>query len=329
MKIVELKEFGLAEEVAKVVDVPDVGPPNDDEVTFDILAFPINPSDLMACTGEHGLKPVLPFRPGGECVGRVIAVGSAVSHVAPGDLVINLTRENWAQQRRCNGNDVVRLPQGIDLRQASMLRINPATAQVMLTDLVDLEPGDWIVQNAANSAVGRLVISLARERGLRTINIVRRESVVAELENLGADVVLIDGPGLAKRASDAVRGAPIRLGLDAIGGRDARRLGFIVSEDGTICNYGTLSGPDVIVASSDLIVRGIRYVGLWLTRSLRTRTIEEVRKMYEGFGERVARGELHAPVDAVYSIEDIALAIKHARQPGRNGKVLVAPNGAI
>jgi NADPH:quinone reductase-like Zn-dependent oxidoreductase len=275
------------------------------------------------------MTPPLPAVPGTECVGRVLSVGQQISHVSPGDLVINLGVQNWAQRRRVKGLDVVRMPPNVDIRQAAMAKINPATAMFLLADVIDLKPGDWIIQNAANSAVGKMIIGLARKKGLRTVNIVRRDSVVPELERLGADVCILDGPRLAQRASEAAGGAPIRLGIDAIGGREAQRLGFAVAEEGTICNYGTLSGPDVIAASSDLIVRGIRYVGFWLSKSLRNKSHSEVCALYSEIGVRIAAGELSAAVEAVYPIEEISTAIEHEQRPGRSGKILVAPNGSI
>src|SRR6185503_5395981 len=163
------------EEVARCADVPDVGAPGAGEVVFDVLAFPINPVDISLCRGTSRLKPPLPATPGAECVGRVASVGAGVGHVKPGDLVINLQRENWAQRRRVKGDDVIPIPPGMDLRQAAMLRINPPTALLMLTDIVALKPGDWVIQNVANSAVGRLVIRLAAARGVRTMNVVRRD----------------------------------------------------------------------------------------------------------------------------------------------------------
>ena len=120
------------------------------------------------------------------------AVGAGVTHVTPGDLVINLQRENWAQKRHVKGEDVIRLPADIDLRQAAMVRINPPTAQLMLSDFVDLKGGDWVIQNVANSAVGRLLIVLAHQRGLRTVNVVRRAELADELKQLGADLVILD-----------------------------------------------------------------------------------------------------------------------------------------
>src|SRR5947207_15099350 len=172
MEPVPIDHFRPPGGVARCADVPDVGAPGAGEVVFEVLAFPINPADVSFCRGTYRLKPTLPATPGAECIGRVTAVGAGVSHVEPGDLVINLQRENWTQRRRVKGDDVIRVPAKLDLRQAAMLRINPPTALLLLTDIVTLKPGDWVIQNVANSAVGRIVIPLARARGVKTMNVV-------------------------------------------------------------------------------------------------------------------------------------------------------------
>src|SRR6185295_9424840 len=155
MKQVLLERYGAPAEAVRCVDVPDVGAPAAGEVVFDVLAFPINPADLSMCRGTYRLRPALPAGIGAECVGRVAAVGAGVTHVRPGDRVINLQRDNWTQRRRVKGDDVIPVPAGLDDHQAAMLRINPPTALLLLSDLVALRPGDWVVQNVANSAVGR------------------------------------------------------------------------------------------------------------------------------------------------------------------------------
>src|SRR5687767_14104066 len=190
MKQVLIDRYGAPEEVARCADVPDVGAPGAGEVGFDVLLFPINPADVSFCRGTYRLKPTLPATPGAECIGRVTAVGAGVSHVKAGDLVINLQRENWTQKRRVKVDDVIPVPAGMDLQQAAMLRINPPTALLMLADLVDLKPGDWVIQNVANSAVGRLVIKLAKQCGAKTMNVVRRESLLSELKALRSDDVI-------------------------------------------------------------------------------------------------------------------------------------------
>src|SRR5499425_666735 len=127
MKQVVIDRYGAPEEVARCAEAPDVGAPASGEVVFDVLAFPINPADISFCRGTYRLRPTLPATPGAECVGRVSAVGAGVSHLKAGDLVINLQRENWTQRRRVKATDVIPVPSKLDLRQAAMLRINPAT----------------------------------------------------------------------------------------------------------------------------------------------------------------------------------------------------------
>src|SRR5437660_2092517 len=274
MKQILIDRYGPPEEVARCAEVPDVGAPAAGEVVFDVLAFPINPADVSFCRGTYQLKPPLPATPGAECVGRVTAVGAGVSDVRPGDLVINLQRENWAQQRRVKADDVVVVPSGMDLRQAAMLRINPPTALLLLTDVVALKPGDWVIQNVANSAVGRLVIRLARARGVKTVNVVRRESLFGELKALGADVCVVDGPDLAEAVKTHTRGAPIRLGLDAVSGRATARLSACLAEGGVVCNYGSMTGEDPVMSGNALIAGGETPGGLILGRGLATRSLE-------------------------------------------------------
>jgi NADPH:quinone reductase-like Zn-dependent oxidoreductase len=329
MKRVDIDRYGAPEEVARCVEVADVGAPGPGEVVFDVLLFPINPADVSFCRGTYRLRPPLPATPGAECVGRVSAAGAGVAHVKPGDLVINLQRENWAQRRRVKADDVIPVPAGMDRQQAAMLRINPPTALLLLSDFVELKPGDWIVQNVANSAVGRLVIRLARALGVRTLNVVRRESLFAELTALGADACVVDGPDLAGRARAATGGAPVRLALDAVSGQATARLSGCLAEGGVVVNYGSMSGEDPVMSRAGLIGGGQKLVGFILGRGLATRTLDQVRAMYGELGRQVTDGYLSAPVAKVYPMEEIKAALAHAQRGERGGKILVAPGGAV
>jgi NADPH:quinone reductase-like Zn-dependent oxidoreductase len=329
MKQILLDRYGEPEEGLRCADVPDVGTPGAGEVVFEVLAFPINPADISFCRGTYRLRPELPATPGAECVGRVLGIGAGVTHVRPGDLVINLQRENWAQRRRVKGDDVIAVSEGVDIQQAAMLRINPATALLLLTDIVALNPGDWIIQDVANSAVGRLVIRLARQRGVKTVNVVRRESLFGELKALGADVCVVDGPELADAVKTQTHGAPIRLGLDAVSGRATARLSACLGEGGVVCNYGSMSGEDPVMSRSALVSGGQRLVGFILGRGLASRSLEQIRTIYAELGQQLAKGNLSAPVEMVYPIEDIKDAVAHAQRGERSGKILVAPNGPV
>lgn len=327
MKRIEIDAWGAPEDVARIVEMPDLPTPAAGQVLFDVVAFPLNPADMAFCHGRYRLKPPLPATPGAECVGRVRAVGDGVTTVAPGDLVINLLRENWASQRCVAERDVIRVPRDIDLKQAAMLRINPPTASLLLSDIVDLKPGDWLIQNVANSAVGRLVIAFAKARGFRTINVVRRDDIFGELSGLGADICLRDGDDLPQRVRTANGSEPVRLGLDAIGGGATARVAACLADDATVCTYGSMSGEEARLPTSDLVYRGVTLTGFMLGRFLARRSDADIRALYTELAAGIRSGAVHAPVDRVYPIEEIRAALVHAKSPGHFGKVLVAPNG--
>jgi NADPH:quinone reductase-like Zn-dependent oxidoreductase len=210
-----------------------------------------------------------------------------------------------------------------------MLRINPATALLLLTSIVSVKPGDWVIQNVANSAVGRLVIPLARARGIKTMNVVRRASLFGELKSLGADACAVDGDDLAERVKAETAGAPVRLGLDAVSGRATGRIAACVADEGVVCNYGSMSGEDPVMSRSALSARGVTLVGFTLTRPLATWPLEKVRALYADLAAQVMKGTLAAPVEKVYPIDEIKAALAHAQRGERGGKILVAPNGPV
>jgi trans-2-enoyl-CoA reductase len=329
MKKIEITAYGAPAEVAHCIEAPDVGPPGAGEIVFDVLAFPINPADLSMIRGSYRLRPPLPATPGAECVGRVAAVGAGVARLRPGDLVLNMQRENWTQRRRIAEWDAIPVPAGLDIAQAAMLRINPVTALLLLEDHVALAPGDWVIQNVANSAVGRHLIVLAKARGVRTINVVRRDDVAAELRALGADAVLADGPDLAERAHAAAGGRSIRLGIDAVSGAATRRIADCVGDGGVVVTYGSMSGEDPVMSRAAMSFRQVGLTSFNLGRGLAKRTQDQVRALYADLAAKVRDGVLKAPIDSLYPIEDIGPALARAQEGGRDGKVLVLPNGPI
>jgi mitochondrial enoyl-[acyl-carrier protein] reductase / trans-2-enoyl-CoA reductase len=327
MKQVQFTAFGVPHEVAACVDMPDVGPPEGGEVVVDIEAFPINPADLLTITGSYPVRPKLPGTLGAEAVGRISAVGAGVVDLGVGDRVILLGRDNWCQQRRVPAAQVLRVP-AADVLQLAMLKVNPATARLMLTNYVPLRPDDWVIQDAANSGVGTNLIRLARAGGMRTVNVVRRPELVAQLQAIGADAVLVDGPDLAERVRAAGAG-PIRLAVDAIGGEAVTRLAGCLAEGGTVVNYGLLSGKPCMLGADQTIFRGITLTGFWLQKALTSMARAELDELYHDLAERVADGTLRVQIEATYPIEQIKEALEHAGREGRAGKILVTPNGPI
>jgi NADPH:quinone reductase-like Zn-dependent oxidoreductase len=327
MKQVQFTAFGVPHEVAACVEVADVGAPGADEVVIEVLAFPINPADLLTMTGGYAVRPQLPATLGAECVGRVAALGSNVRQLAVGDVVINLGRDNWCQRRKVPAAQALKVPADADLLQLAMLKVNPATALLMLRNYVELQPGDWVIQDAANSGVGTNLIRLAKADGIRTMNVVRRASLTRPLAAIGADVIVVDGDDLAECVRDATGGAPIRLGIDAIGGAIVLRLADCLAEGGTVVNYGLLSGQPCQLGAQHTIFKGITLTGFWLQKALTTMARPDLEALYAGLAARIADGTLRVEVEATYPIEEIKAALAHAEREGRSGKILVLPNG--
>jgi NADPH:quinone reductase-like Zn-dependent oxidoreductase len=289
-----------------------------------MLAAPINPSNLLTLTGDYGVLPPLPAIGGSEGVGRVVALGEGVASFSVGQLVL-LPRGSgtWVTHLLAEARSLVPLPEGADPLQLAMLTVNPPTASLMLSEFVRLVAGDWVIQNAANSGVGSYLMQLARHRGLRTVNLVRRDSAVQAAQAQGGDVVLVDGDDVARRVSEAIGGAPIRLGIDAVGGAATHRLAQCLADGGTVVNYGVLSGAPCQIAPTELIFRDITLKGFWLVKWFRNSSPEAQRALYGELTRLVADGTLRARIHATYPVERVREAVAAANAGERDGKILI------
>ncbi len=329
MKAVQFDSFGMPHQVGTCAELPDPGAPDPDEVVVEVEAFPINPADLLTLDGSYAARPDLPAIPGAEGVGRVAAAGTQVTNVAVGDRVILLSRNNWTQKRRTKAATVLPVSADLDVLQLAMLKVNPATALLMLRRYVDLQSGDWVIQDAANSGVGTCLIGLAKAAGIHTVNVVRRQSLVDRLTQRGADVVVVDGDDLADRVREATGGAAVKLAIDAVAGDICMRLADCLAEGGTLVNYGLLSGKPCMLSASHTVFKGITLTGFWLAKHLTQSPTAEVAALYTELAGRIADGTIHVDVEATYAIEDIKAALAHAEREGRDGKILVTPNGPV
>lgn len=331
MLAVQWRRPGDPAEVAEVVDLPEPAAPSPGEVQLAPEYSPINPADLLRMQGGYGAVSILPAIAGGEGVARVIAVGDGVTELAAGDRVlVPVGRGCWREALNVPARGLFPLPAGSPL-QFAMASINPPTAWQLLHSILPLREGDWIVQNAAASAVGRMVVQLARGMGVRTINIVRRPEQVEELRTLGANEVFVDGADLPQRVALRVQ-EPVRLGIDAIAGAATGALARIVAEGATVVTYGLLSNQACAVEPRDVVFRDVRLRGFWLARCFTGDTAPSMSTVFEEVIGMLKAGTLHSPVAGVYDLADIREALQHAVRPSRRGKVLVrinrSPDGA-
>jgi len=298
-------------------------PLHDGEVRLRLLAAPINPADLNTIEGTYGVKLPLPATPGIEGVGEVIE--SRDPSFVPGDRAIFLRRSStWATHAQVSGSTLFKLPVGLDPLQAAMLKVNPATAWRLLTGFQQPEPGGWIVQNASNSGVGRCVIQLAKTLGIRTMNLVRRPELAAELGALGADQVLTDDDEGLAQAKDLLGKERAKLAFNAVGGDSALRLMNLLGEGGIHITYGAMGRRPLTIPNGLLIFKDLQFRGLWVSRWIENATPVEIQPVYGFLAAEVASGRLEQPVDSTFALPDFTNAITRSMERGRDGKVLFA-----
>lgn len=314
------KAFGSPSEVLELEERT-LGEPGKGEVLLRILAAPIHPSDFGVILGKYGWLPDLPAVAGREGVAEVAALGPEVGTVRPGDHV-TLPRGtgSWQTHALVPASGLFKVPEDIPVEMAAMATVNPPTAWRLLRD-ADLMEGDWVVQNAANSAVGLHVIEMARHLGLRTLNVVRREELVEPLKAHGADVVVLEESGYEKRVGDWTGGKPVRLALNSVGGESAMRLVRALSPGGIHITFGAMAFEAVRFPTRALIFDGITLKGFWMDQWYRDQSPPRLQIMFDKVFDLMRKGTVRATVAAGYSLDDYKAALEAASSP-RLGKVL-------
>ena len=315
MQAIQLTKYGKPDEGLRLVEIAEPGDPEPGQILIRVEYAPINDSDLLVASGLYAVQPKLPSVVGNEGAGKALTVGDGVQNVKVGDrVVIPHGVFSWAEKVLAPAEEAIVLPPEIDPKQASMLSINPPAAALLLEEFVSLKPGDWIVQNAANSGVGRAVIVFAKQKGVRTINIVRRSELVHELKEIGADIVLLAGPNTAAEAKSATGGALVRLALDGVGGDATGTLLDIVGWDGKIVCYAAPTREPIKINPLGLVAKraSIHPFFMYYPEYL-PRIPEKIRAA----AALVASYQLRAPIAAVYPARRFEQALAHALAGGK------------
>ncbi|KAF2366657.1 Alcohol dehydrogenase N-terminal [Trinorchestia longiramus] len=304
-----MEEYGEPQNVVKQrsVELPSLKP---EQVLVRMLAAPINPADINTIQGMYAVKPDLPCILGNEGVAEVLELGSnAGSYLEVGDWVIPArpTSGTWRTHVIAEPTSFVKLPPGMDRAAAATISVNPSTAYRMLRDFVTLQPGDTVIQNAANSAVGRAVIQLCAHYGYKSINVVRDRPTIAELKkdltDLGADVVVTE------------RELRQVLLLVTYGGM-ARQVLLLVT-------YGGMARRPVTVPVGSLIFNDVRLQGYWQTRwSLNPDNQTAKQQMFDDLCDLVKQGKVSAPPYRMVNFDDYMTALNDTMPP--EGQVLTS-----
>jgi NADPH:quinone reductase-like Zn-dependent oxidoreductase len=315
MKAIHLIAYGNPGENLKMVEIPEPNAPLAGEALVRIEYAPIAYSDLLLARGMYLLKPQLPSVVGGEGAGIVEAIGAGVTSVKVGDRVtIPFGTFTWSEKVLVPAPGLFVVPSSVDAKSASMLNINPTTAVLLLDEFVKLKAKDWIVLNAASSHVARCIIAIAKSRDLDVAGIVRRPELVPEIKKLGVNFVDVESPELPKRIQAATGNAPIRLGLDAVGGPSTALIASALSSGAHLVSYAALAGLPMYVPPVDLIGKRLNIHGFWMYYD---EYLPKIRAALTEATQVVASGKLTLPFTAIYQPSQIKRAIEHSERGGR------------
>lgn len=324
MKSVKFGEFGDPADVLRVEEV-ERPEPGAGEVLVRMRARPVNPSDLLTVRGLYGTLPELPATPGLEGMGEVAEVGAGVTHLQPGQRVIPLgVAGTWQEYLVAGAAQVMPVPDAVGDQTAAQFVVNPLTAWIMVNEELGVGPGDWLLQTAAGSTLGRVVLQLARLRGFKTINVVRRRAQGEELRALGADeVVSTDEEDLVERVMEITGGKGVTKAIDAVGGRTGGAAVSALGRGGVLLTYGLLSMEPTPIDGGRMIFNTSTVRGFWLGEWFRSAPPERQMAATSELLGLMASGEVVPPVEAEYPLEEVVAAVTHSVRPGRSGKVLL------
>jgi NADPH:quinone reductase-like Zn-dependent oxidoreductase len=325
MKAIVCERWGEPEEVLQVREAPEPTPGRG-EVRVRMIASPINPADLLMVRGQYGRQPPLPATPGFEGVGIVEEGSGLLARRVMGRrvAVLNSGTGNWKEQVVIPARQAVPVPKELSDEQAATFFVNPATALVMTRYVLQVPPGAWLLQTAAGSSLGRMIIRLGKRIGFRTLNVVRRREQAEELLRLGGSaVVATNDESLEERVPALTGGEGVRYALDAVGGATGSEVARVMARGGRMVVYGTLAGETLSVDPRTLMVGQKQIEGFWLSNWVREQKPWTMLWLFRQIGKLMREGVLFSEVGKSFALKDIQAAVRQAEMPGREGKVLL------
>lgn len=321
-------EYGDPNNVLRTEKRVITGPLKGHEVLVKMLMAPVNPSDINMIEGTYFLKPSLPAVVGNEGVGEVMEVGSSVKALKTGDWVIPAQAGfgTWRTHTVTEEAGLRKISNDIPALSAATIAVNPCTAYRMLKDFVQLKPGDVVIQNASNSAVGQSVIQIAKAWQVKTVNIVRNRDnlneLVDQLKSLRADHVVTEEFSRTPDMKSLVKslGSPPKLAFNGVGGKSATELLRHLGPKGVMVTYGGMSRQPVIVPTGVFIFKEVRAVGYWNSQwNEDNADSPEREKMFEELCDMIRECKLVPPPSEIFELENYAEAVKSAMS-GFQGK---------
>lgn len=301
------------------------------EVLVRMLAAPVNPSDLMFIRGHYTIPAQCPATPGFEGVGVVEDSGGGLKgRLFRGKRVVVLNKKggNWAEYAVVPAGQVIPISGSLSLEQAATFFVNPATAWVMTREVLKVPQGAWLLQTAAGSALGRMIIRLGKHSGFRTLNVVRRSSTAEELRRLGADHVEVfddstDPAAFMDRIRTVVGPEGLKYAVDAVGGETGSAVIRSLGLNGRMLAFGTLSGQPLQFSPRTLMTVESRVEGFWLGNFMNKTSLLFKLGLVRKLTNLIQSGVLSSEIAQTFSLDDVRQAVKSAEDSSKLGKTLL------
>ncbi|KAK7040732.1 hypothetical protein VNI00_009638 [Paramarasmius palmivorus] len=314
---------GEPHEVLRIQSLPSpCVPPAPGTINVDFILSPVNPVDINTIQGVYPVKPRLEgqiFVGGKEGLAQVDEIGEGVDGLKKGDWVVMHGHQvgTWARKRNISAADVVPLPykaeNGLSAVNAATITINPLTAYNLLNDFVNLQEGDWILQNGANSAVGQLVIQIAKLRRVKTINFVRERDDLSTLSQylyqLGATKVFtyndLEDKLFRSKIKEHSGGKEIPLALNCVSGPTTSSMVKLLGKNAHLVSYGAMSKQPLSLPTSLFIFENLTAQGYSQARWNDTHSrieFQELIRVVAGMMLDSNRGGLRPPQYEIFDI---------------------------
>lgn len=325
------RSVGEPAEVLNIVN-RELPAPGAGEVLIRVAAAPIHASDLHIMRGRYGFTPEFPTVLGLELVGIVDDIGPDVRGLARGDRVITVgVTGTWQDLVVADQQQVLKVPDSFDTSTACQLIANPLTAWLLVTEQLAVQPGEWLLQTAAGSTVGKIVLQLSCHLGYHTVNVVRRRAAVAEIQALGGtEVICTEDEEIMDRLADMnLAGAqPITKAIDCVAGQLGADVARALAPGGQMVVYGALAThrqTDPAALTIPLFARSMIYEtksvrGFWLYRWFAATPAAQIRRVISDLILMVDQGIITIPRGQPFRFSDFADAVRLAEAPGHGGK---------
>jgi NADPH:quinone reductase len=320
MKAIRVHQTG-GPEVLRFEDTPDPKP-GPGEAVVRVEAVGLNFIEIYQRTGLY--RAALPFTPGGEGAGRVVAVGEGVSRVKPDDRVASTNLQgSYAELARVAADQLIPVPEGIETRLAAAALLQGLTAHYLAISTFPLAAGTTCLIHAAAGGVGLLLCQIARIRGARVIGTVSTEEKAALAKAAGADeVVLYTQQDFVAETRRLTGGKGVAVVFDSVGQSTFGGSLDCLAPRGMLVLFGQSSGPVAPVDPQVLNAKG----SLFLTRPTLKNyvaTREELVSRSRDIFEWIQQGKLKVRIDRTYSLPEAAAAHRALEGRETKGKVLL------